>query len=334
MTDSSDSDIQVWSSAVVICTKSRPLQVANACEAVANDRPTATIVVLDASTDDATEVRCADVAAHYPQLTIHYVRAVRPGLARQRNEAVRFCESIGTEIVHFIDDDIEILPGYLDAIEARFRADRELAGVGGFIENISLESHPRLNSLFLLSGSRPHTIRKSGRIVIAQNQDGARRTRIPDSVDWLLGGSMSYRMETLRAFTFDDRLSGYSHGEDRDFGFRVSRTRKLAVEERARCIHHGEIGNPANAKQYAYDRTVIEYAWVCEQRGSGLSRAAFLWSAFGEFVLYFGAAVTRIRTRTPDPMGYAMGVLTGLKDIVLRKDPYQQEVLPVETTED
>lgn len=313
------------SSAVVICTRSHPEKVAAACDAVARDRPNATVVVLDASTDDATRERCAEIARIHPELTMHHVKAARVGTARQRNEAASYCDALGIEIVHYIDDDIEILPGYLEAIEQRFSADPSLAGVGGYITNMPPETHPRLNSFFLLSGGTPHMVRKSGRVVVVQDESGAKRSPIPTSVDWLQGGSMSYRIGTLRAFSFDDRLSGYSHGDDRDFSFRVSRQMRLVVERRARCIHHGETANPANARKYAYNRTVLEYAWVREQHDHGLSRAAYLWSALGEFVMYFGAAIGGIRTRTSDPMGYAIGVLKGLKDIALRKDPYRED---------
>jgi GT2 family glycosyltransferase len=313
------------SSAVVICTKSRPDEVASACEGVARDRSTATIVILDASDDDMTLIRCREIAKSHSELTVHHVKAARPGLARQRNEAARFCEQLGMNIVHFIDDDIEILPGYLNAIEDRFRIDRGLAGVGGYITNMPTETHPRLNAFFLLSGKVPHTIRKSGRVVVVQGPNGAKRSQVPEEVDWLQGASMSYRIETLRAFEFDERLSGYSHGEDRDFSFRVSRKHRLAVEPNACCIHHGETANPTNARKYAYERTVLEYAWVRDQREYGLSRVAFLWSAFGEFVMYLGAALSGITTRTRDPMGYSRGVLAGVRDIALGKDPYRED---------
>ncbi len=306
--------------AVVICTKNRSASVVKACKAIVHDRPGQLVIVVDASDDNATERVCERLLAT-ESVRLKYRRAARPGLARQRNEAASVCAELGVTVVHFIDDDIEILPGYLDAIESRFDESADVAGVGGVVENLVVEMYPLINRLFLLSGVTPHTIRKSGRVVIHQPSWGARRRGYPEHAEWLHGKCMSYRTDVIKEYRFDDRLTGYSHGEDRDFSFRVGREWRLVIEESARCRDHGDSANPyADARRYSYDRTVLEYAWVCEHRRHGFSRVLFLWSAVGEVVMYLGAAALPIKLRRDDRLGYALGVWSALVDILRGRD--------------
>lgn len=299
-------------SAVAICTRNRAERITRVGTNVAEERPRGPIVVIDASDNDTTEIRCRELTAAHPELELHHVRATRPGLARQRNEAVKVCGNLGVEVVHFLDDDAEVLPGYFDAIENRFAEDPLLGGVGGRVQNQRVEDHPLFNRVFLLSGKYPNTILKSGRVVNPQPANGASRSYGVRPVQWLQGFAMSYRMAVLREHSFDDRLVGYSYGEDRDFSFRVGRTWRLAVEPTAKCMHLRAQENRHDARRLAFESTVLTYAWVREQRGEGFSTAAFLWSALGDILRHALAAVTAQPGVAGDPSAYIRGVADGL----------------------
>jgi glycosyltransferase involved in cell wall biosynthesis len=307
------------SSVILICTKDRPDWLGRACEAVARDRETATVVVVDASDDDATADRCKELLTAYPSLQIHYRTAIQPGLTRQRNQGIQFCSDLGVEIVHFLDDDAEILPGYLDAIEDRFRQEADLVCVGGRVQNASAERHPWFNSFFLLSGRYPYTVRSSGRVVMPQPSDGARRRFDQRPVRWLQGFSMSYRMSALREHKFESRFEGYCFGEDRDFAFRVSCRSRLTIEPRAKCLHHSAGQNRLNHRRLGLEATVMTYAWVQEQRSNGLSRIACLWSAFGDLLRHSLAALTSQGPSRKDSVAHARGILEGLRIILIGK---------------
>ncbi|MGH9170253.1 MAG: glycosyltransferase family 2 protein [Acidimicrobiales bacterium] len=293
--------------AVVICTRDRPGELAAALCCVAQDRPGSCVVVYDASAGEATAGLCS--ASELP-LDLHYVRAERPGLARQRNDSALYCRRLGVEIVHFIDDDTRIRPGYQEAIEARLAAEKDLAGVGAVVENQPVPSFKQLKRLFGLWGPVPGSVLKSGRAVMGQYPGGPDGGRL----DWLSGCAMSYRLDVVLRHRFDDRLEGYSKAEDKDFGFRVSRSGRLAVETRARCVHDLSPANRWGSRRHAYEATVIVAAWAAEQAGNGISRLAFAWSAAGDACLRVGLGLAR---RDKAELSRALGTVQALGRIAI-----------------
>jgi GT2 family glycosyltransferase len=291
--------------AVVVCTRNRPADVALALQFIGQDRADSTVIVVDASAEMTTAEACELASRRFPSLDLHYVKADRPGLARQRNQSAGYCRDLGIDIVHFIDDDTRILPGYQDAIEDRFRTDPGLSGVGAVIENQPAVGFKGLKRTFGLWGPRPSSVLRSGRAVLGQYPTGPE----PERVEWLSGCSMSYRIEAITQHRFDDRLTGYSKGEDKDFGFRVSRSGRLAVEPKARCLHEQSPHDRMAARRAAFDGTLIVFSWAREQRRNGISVIAFCWSAIGDAILRFGLGVVR---RDPESIESAIGTLQAL----------------------
>jgi GT2 family glycosyltransferase len=250
---------------------------------------------------------------------LHYLRVDRPGLSRQRNHAVAFCRSLGVGVVHFIDDDTEILPGYLDALERRLDREPDLLGVGGRLQsarNVTDRSR-HLRSWFLLSG-KPLCVLPSG---IGHGEHPAYPTE--GRVQWLSGYGMSYRMEAFERNLFDERLgaglAGYGLGEDLDFGFRVSRLGGLVVEPAAQCLHHVAPSNRSNPHQRGRDRTVHRYVWVRENRRYGMKLPAFWWSVLGELLLLIASGVCR---RDRQCLEMAGGILAGVTSIARDRHDY------------
>ena len=268
--------------AVVICTRNRASDVSTACEAVFRDQTVRTLIIVDASTNDDTQSLVARFSSREPSVDIHYKRARRPGLTKQRNEAAEFCHDLGVEVIHFIDDDTEVFPGYFTALEARFLANPALAGLGAVVENQPRIPIRWLKRLFLLWGPRHGSILRSGRVVMGQYPNATRDGCAPD---WIHGCAMSYRTDIVLKYRFDEELEGYSLGEDQDFGFRVSRHYSLGVEPSARCVHR-VTRNGLSPETYAYLNTVVLYAWVRQHRRDGMSLAAFWWSAVGDLLLH------------------------------------------------
>ena len=275
---------------IVICTKDRPKEIRMSCESAHQASPGKPILVLDASINGATEHACRQIAAcDQSRRLLIYRRAIRPGLARQRNEAVGTSRALNARIIHFIDDDTEVRTGYFDAIERRFDADPGLMGVGGVVVNQPAVNYVKLKRLFLLGSNQRGSVLRSGRNVLGQYPG----TADTDRVDWLSGCSMSFRSTVFDEFAFDDELEDYSMGEDYDFSFRVSRDYRLAVEPGATCIHHATPTRRDSVRSRARERTQATHRWVGCHRELGMSQVAFWWSTLGDFVLHLAHGALR-----------------------------------------
>jgi GT2 family glycosyltransferase len=291
---------------VVICTKDRPHEVEMACAAVRASSPDLPILVMDASETEATRAVCEKLGrAGGEQTLITYRRAERPGLARQRNEAIALVNEMGVQVVHFIDDDVEVFDGYFDAIESRFERDPEAMGVGGIIVNQPTVNYVRLKAFFLLGSHRRGTVLRSGRNVLGQYPG----TSADDRVDWLKGCSMSFRAGVFDELAFDDTLESHSVGEDYDFTYRLSRKHRLVVEPGAKCVHHFTSTMRVSPRVYARLRFETTHRWVKRHRALGMSLAAFWWSAIGEVVLGVGQGIVLLK---PKGLQEALGVVDGV----------------------
>ena len=275
---------------VVICTKNRPDEIKMSCVAAHMSLPSIPILVVDASTTEATRHVCEKISRDYKQsLNLIYRRAYQPGLARQRNEAIGICRELGVHMVHFIDDDTEVSDGYFEAIERHFRTDSTVMGIGGVILNQPIVNYVKLKSFFLLGSHRRGSVLRSGRNMLGQYPG----TLATDHVEWLNGCSMSFRMTVFDEVKFDNGLQGYSMGEDYDFSFRVSRIGRLAVEPAATCIHHLTPTMRGSVRTQARRATEATHRWVNAHRELGMSPTAFWWSTFGEFLLRVGHGTDR-----------------------------------------
>jgi GT2 family glycosyltransferase len=296
-------------SVVAICTRNRPEELHRALQAVARDRPTIDVLVIDASNDQSSSELCKRIGNDM-DLNVLYRRAPRPGLAKQRN----FCLSLighSWDLVHFIDDDTEVCPGYLDAIERGF-SDSEVVGVGGVVVNQPPVSHVRAKTLFCLYSDVAGRVLPSGRNTIGHYPEGQQGLR---SVQWLAGCAMSYRVAAIGSVRFDERLEGYSWGEDFDFSFRLAARRDvLRVATDARCLHAVSALNRYSPGRLARQRTYLLHRWVQENQERGMRLRLFWWSLVGEVLL---RGVDGLRSR--ESRAIAGGVLLGILDVGLGK---------------
>jgi GT2 family glycosyltransferase len=280
------------------------------CAAADRVSPSIPIVVVDASTTEATR----DICQHFVRLNassspLLYRRAHQPGLTHQRNEAVGICRELGVHVVHFIDDDTEVLDGYFDAIEHRFQIDPAVVGVGGIILNQLTVNYVKLKSFFLLGSHKRGSVLRSGRNILGQYPG----TLATDIVEWLNGCSMSFRMTAFDEAQFDSSLQGYSMGEDYDFSFRLSRHHRLVVEPTAECIHHLTPTMRGSARAQARQATEATHRWVHTHMTLGMSPIAFWWSALGDFLL---KGCHGVLCRERESLQAAIGVLDGVTSII------------------
>lgn len=294
-------------SMLVICTRNRPADLTNALAYVLKSSQMPAVLVADSS-DDPVQVQIAAIVDAHPGCTL--LRCT-PGLARQRNQAIDWIRSHhpDVEVVHFIDDDSEVSSQYFAEIEATFSANGSLAGVGGVLTNHPSPRYVRLKRFFLLYSDTPGQVLSSGRSTMAHYVDD-----VPDRPERLSGGCMSYRLALIEGIRFDDRLEGYSIGEDLFFSFAVSRRHPLAVAAGAKMVHNSSPVNRITKPELALERLRLAHRWVRENRDNGLRVSHFWLSVIGEVLMRaLGGAAERNRDEVAEGLSIARAALITLR---------------------
>lgn len=286
--------------ALIVCTRNRPEDVRRLLASVGVGNRGSTILVVDSSDDDTTR----SVVEEFMELSPIYERSA-PGLTRQRMAGIALLDA-DVDIVHFVDDDVVLEPGYLAAIDSVFGSEPEVLGVGGRITNLP-EHNPHLfRRVFLFDSTRGGAVLRSGVNVLPFD--------VPDRgrVSWLSGCSMSFRRTVFHDMSFDTRMDGYSLGEDVDFTFRVAQKGLLCIAGEARLAHLCSPTNRAARHELARREIVHRYVWVSEMRGHGVDLLSFWWSVSGDIVLNMTKGVLWLRR---DPIRRSLALIAAIGDI-------------------
>jgi GT2 family glycosyltransferase len=221
---------------VAISTMERPSALARCIGALLDcDTLPAELVIIDQSTDDATERIIGQVASS-SAVHIVYVRQPRLGLAASRNAAIA---ASTRPIVTFTDDDCVPDSDWLTAISSTFETDQNADVVTGRILPLGPEQ-PGLHAVSLRTSCIP--IRFRGRCLPWAVGSGA---NIAVKREWLkhVGG-------------FDERLGVGSAGlaaEDMDFLYRlVAAHATVHYEPRAVMFHERTDQDGWLARQASY----------------------------------------------------------------------------------
>ena len=210
---------------VAISTMERPSALARCIRALLDgDTLPAELVIIDQSTDDATERVVRQVASSHTAssaVRVGYVRQPRLGLAASRNAAIA---ASTRPIVAFTDDDCVPDADWLTAITSTFETDQNVDVVTGRILPLGPEQ-PGLHAVSLRPSCMP--MRFGGR-----------------SLPWVVGSgaNVAVKREWLKHVGgFDERLGVGSPGlaaEDMDFLYRlVAAHATVQYEPRAVMFH-------------------------------------------------------------------------------------------------
>ena len=153
------------SDVLVLCTRNRPGEVRTCLDTVrVQTRVPSRVLVVDSSDDDATVSVVSDLAGSWPVGSVIAHLRAEPGVTRQRAAGI---DATTEEIVHFVDDDTVLEPGYIAAIVAEFAADRDgvLGGVGGFVTDQPPHRFRRVDAWLGLDGAAEGVVLPSGRNV-------------------------------------------------------------------------------------------------------------------------------------------------------------------------
>lgn len=287
----------------MICTKDRPEDLRRCLESLLGQtRPPEMVRIVDAS----STAESSAVAAKMGQrgLPIWYRRS-SPSTTRQRNLGV----DAGTSaVVHFLDDDVELDPPYLDAILRVFEDGRNhrVGGVGGIPRNLPPFRPSLVRRLIRPESCRQGAVLPSGRGVLVYTADGLL------DVDWLSGCCMSFRREVFALERFDDRASGYVLGEDLDFSYRVRQHFRLLVSPEATLLHHESPTNRLDAKAWGERDVLARFARVDTRVGS-YRKSSFLVDTAAQIALHAARSTRTGRRERELAVGMAKGLLRAVR---------------------
>lgn len=294
--------------ALVICTRNRPSDMKRCLESLLlQERLPFNVLIVDSSDGKETEELAGEYAGMISSL--NYVHTL-PGLTIQRNIALdELSEDI--EVVHFIDDDVEMEPAYILQIMRAFEGDSTLVGAGGLIKG----GNRTRARLFARLGGRDSII--PGRVLATGFNIGAHETPFDVDVEWLPGCSMSFRTKMIAGLKFDEGRTGYAIGEDADFGLRALTRGTLRHVHSARLHHHQ---SPVNRhKRPLLVRMAVAHRWsLAEDKLGRVRRSMVVYGTLTESITYL---LRFVLSRSHDKLWLEcfLAGLAGLTDIAKRR---------------
>jgi len=290
---------------VVICTKDRPQELAECLGSLRRQtRLPEEVIVVDAGTRSAAALAAAALGEAVPLRVV----ASAPGLPRQRNLGAACATG---DLVVFLDDDVLLEPGYLEAIVRVFaRVPGPVGGVQGTVTN--RRGQTAWARLFRAAFALNRSATAGGRMTGSGNVQWVVAPQALTRVETLTGNNMAFPRQVLREFRFDERLQGYALKEDMDFSYRVSRRYPLYQTPDARLLHRRAPSGREHRALTSRMRVVHgSYLFRKNLPQTVGNRVRFWWSLVGR-VLYAAFQAAR-----DGHAGVLVGTLAGIGDILL-----------------
>ena len=193
------------------------------------------------------------------------------GLTQARNIGL---DNMCGEVVLFLDDDVILDQKYIKNIMETYSEPhyQDVAAVGGMVEVLQEKRKLKFGSFFKL-GPLADT-----RVKIEEKPSGIYESR------YLYGGSMSLKREMIQGLRFDEKMTGYSHGEDMDFCYRLSQKKRLVINNSAVCLHKKSPVGRYQGKRTANEILFIYYFFRKNLPFTLKNLAAYLWFNLGMLI--------------------------------------------------
>ena len=217
--------------AIVIPTIGRHAELRRMLRSLAGQsRLPGEVIIID---EDGSTRALAD---EFAPLDIRVV--VLPGsAAAKRNAGIRALRRNVT-LVGFMDDDIVLEPGAIEAMGVFWEQTApSLGGASCNYVNAPRGFGQELKRLAIWKTLGLYDGTPGG---VARSGFQTRMTCLRESVctGWLPSGATFYTRDVLERFRFDEWFESYSYLEDLDFSYRIGKERKLAVVAGARFFHY------------------------------------------------------------------------------------------------
>jgi glucosyl-dolichyl phosphate glucuronosyltransferase len=272
------------------------------------------LIIVDQSDNDLIRNFIQRYAQSAP-IVVKYLSSPEKSLTRAKNIGVSHLNNT-IDLVAFFDDDIELFPDYLEAMESFFQNDKD----GRYAVATGMIRHKdpvnaygsilhffirRLDSVlcrFFVLGSPGNGHFKLNGLPAYYQQEGAAQ-----NVEVISGGVSVFRKEILKHFKFDGNMKTYCYMEDADMGYRISRTYQNAFLPDAKVWHHhspsSRLGISTTKSQFIQNYFYLFHKNVPKNL---LTLSAFVWSIAGLFVI----AACELQFQAMK--GYAVGLKKGI----------------------
>ncbi len=257
---------------LVIATMNRSQSLAEALASVAlQTHPPTAIIVVDASTDEATTRLCQQWQNRLP---IRRLPAHAPSAARQRNDGAKLVE---TPLVGFMDDDVVLPPATLQKLAEPFASD-QTGAVAGRIVGLSHRVPRGLVWLYYrcqAGYSHPHY---GGRVIgpainLLPAFDAETTPLI--AAEWLNSTLVLYRRDLFERERFPS-FEGYSFLEDAHLSYRVGQTHRLYFHKDAPYVHNSQPSS-VKADRRALARMIVRHQRLMARDVLGLRGFTLTW---------------------------------------------------------
>lgn len=310
---------------LIVATYRRPREVAVLLDNVAGlPDPPGELLIVDGSPDGDTEQVASDWAANRRMpFDLVYVRSPA-GLTRQRNVGI---EASAREILFFLDDDCEPLPGYFEAMRRVFREDskKEIGASGASIVNeMGLPIPLRWRLRFLLGivpRGQPRRYYPMATSVPSGLQAPFSGSRI---VDMVPGGASAFRRSVFDRHRFSLFFDGYAQGEDLEMSLRVRREWKIVWCGDAHVNHwHAAGGRPGTYSKGQMEVRNRFFIWRRHSPDASLADRCRFWMDIA-YIFAYDLGSYLARPLSGCRLALALGIASGAVSCVVRPPRYEE----------
>lgn len=297
--------INQLTNSIVICTRNRRNDMLMLLQSLQNQtmRPTELIIVDSSDNPLPNDQEFAQLCELHKKSGVNVIiEHTRPGISYQRNIGASKAHA---DILHFLDDDVELNPDYIEEMTQVFTQYPYYGGGMGSVQNLPAPANRLyrcLRTLFLLQQDR-----SSGTFTWSGMPTHTYGTNTFKNVEVLGGCCMAYRRPVFLHYLCDEKLekmSAYAYMEDCDLSWRASQKHPLFFNPAARLNHYH---SPAN-RDGVQKRSALyihNYSYLFFKNMYPLKKIkvlAYVWSVLG---LYVQAIIYRQWTEIK---GYTQGL--------------------------
>lgn len=284
---------------VVIPTFNRTEELREALESILAQtvRPVEVIVV-DDSTDDRVEKVVRGFLEEFGRVHVMLMYFRNPR-GRSAASARNFGGERATgDILLFLDDDVVLEPGYLQALVAVYQEHTDAVAVQGFHGAVpEMTFFAKLTNAFDKAFFLFAYVKDACDLMPSFNQTYPHTLTKVVRCQWMSGCNQSYRREVFLATKYDESLKRYSIGEDIDLSYRVHRLGKGAmyITPHAKLVHKYSEAARIPSRSYMFVHSAYmqrHFRRNIEQ--SARNRLIYWWSRVGRVV---SLALRRLRAR-------------------------------------
>ncbi len=284
--------------AFIVPTKDRPQKVRNLLESLKNQEVSAGRIIIIDGGESIKEI----VLSFKDSLPIEYYSCHPPGQIRQRNQGISMIDD-RTPLVGFLDDDIELEPGALEAILNHWnRSEPNTAGISFNIVNNKPLGLSFWGGLIGMGKSKQGRVLRSGYNVAISPVESDLKAQ------WLCGGATIWKKEIVETNTHREISSKWAISEDVIFSYPIGKNYPLYVCADAKVRHEHVFDHKVKKKHRYYGRTLSLWRLYFVTSHKELSRISFFLMLSGEV---FARMAVGIFTLNFDHVQYALGQVQG-----------------------